>query len=108
MPVTHSSRVRSMSVSSMRRMKVPPLWRAKSQLNRAVRAPPTCRKPVGEGAKRTRGDDTEARLVTASSLAWDGENERADVPGRELPPVVPGRSGQGRAGRERPGAGHDG
>lgn len=27
--------------------------RAYSQLNRAVRAPPTCRLPVGEGAKRT-------------------------------------------------------
>src|SRR5690606_27479621 len=26
--------------------------RAKTQLNRAVRAPPICRKPVGEGAKR--------------------------------------------------------
>src|ERR1700722_5608082 len=39
----------------MRRMKTPPAWRAKSQLKRAVRAPPTCRKPVGEGAKRTRG-----------------------------------------------------
>src|SRR5689334_12301863 len=37
----------------MRRMKVPPTWRAKSQLKSAVRAPPTCRKPVGLGAKRT-------------------------------------------------------
>src|SRR5215467_9902005 len=32
-----------------------PLWRrAKNQLKSAVRAPPTCRYPVGEGAKRTR------------------------------------------------------
>ena len=31
---------------------MPERWRAKSQLNSAVRAPPICRKPVGEGAKR--------------------------------------------------------
>src|SRR5262245_13662462 len=49
-----SSRERSTSVSSMRRMKVPPSFRAKSQLKRAVRAPPTWRYPVGDGAKRTR------------------------------------------------------
>jgi hypothetical protein len=34
---------------------VPLLWRAKSQLKMKVRALPTWRKPVGEGAKRTRG-----------------------------------------------------
>src|SRR5262245_3076247 len=38
----------------MRRMKTPPWWRANAQLNSAVRAPPTCRWPVGLGAKRTR------------------------------------------------------
>mgnify|MGYP001807202628 CR=1 FL=1 len=37
-----------------RRMNLPPILRAYSQLKRAVRAPPTCRLPVGEGAKRTR------------------------------------------------------
>ena len=42
------------SVSSMRRMKVPWLARAKAQLKIAVRAPPTWSLPVGEGAKRTR------------------------------------------------------
>ena len=31
-----------------------PCWRANSQLNNAVRALPTCRCPVGDGAKRTR------------------------------------------------------
>jgi hypothetical protein len=31
---------------------LPPWWRAYSQLNSAVRAPPMWRKPVGEGAKR--------------------------------------------------------
>jgi hypothetical protein len=32
----------------------PPRPRANSQLNSAVRAPPTCKYPVGEGANRTR------------------------------------------------------
>ena len=54
---------RSRSVSSMRSSIVPPLWRAKSQLNKAVRAPPMCRKPVGDGAKRvTTGCDMRAAL----------------------------------------------
>jgi hypothetical protein len=39
---TSLSRVlRSASVSSMRRTKVPPWWRAKRKLKIAVRAPPT-------------------------------------------------------------------
>src|SRR5215469_1084349 len=41
------------SVSSMRSRKMPPWCRAKSQLKSAVRALPMCRKPVGDGAKRT-------------------------------------------------------
>src|SRR5690242_19274271 len=44
---------RARSVSSIRSRNLPPWWRAKSQLKRAVRAPPIWRKPVGEGAKRT-------------------------------------------------------
>jgi hypothetical protein len=36
-------------------MKVPPILRAQSQLNNAVRAPPMCRYPVGDGANRRRG-----------------------------------------------------
>src|SRR5690606_19047811 len=36
----------------MRSSMVPPVLRANTQLKRAVRAPPICRKPVGEGAKR--------------------------------------------------------
>src|SRR4051794_11596138 len=36
----------------MRSRNLPPRPRAYSQLNRAVRPPPMCRKPVGEGAKR--------------------------------------------------------
>src|SRR5262245_56870398 len=54
---------RSRSVSSMRRMKAPSCWRANNQLKSAVRAPPTCRNPVGEGAKRTR---TRAGVVMAA------------------------------------------
>ena len=38
----------------MRRIIVPCSLRANSQLNSAVRAPPTCKYPVGEGANRTR------------------------------------------------------
>src|ERR1700722_19087747 len=47
--------LRSTSVSSSRRIMVPPLWRAYNQLKMNVRALPTCRNPVGDGAKRTRG-----------------------------------------------------
>src|SRR6185437_8182049 len=43
-----------MSVSSIRRMNVPPVFRAKSQLYSAVRKLPICNWPVGEGANRTR------------------------------------------------------
>src|SRR5262249_3021920 len=41
---------------------------ANSQLNRAVRAPPTCRYPVGDGAKRTRGFSGELIQVDPSSF----------------------------------------
>src|SRR3954449_10534108 len=45
---------RFMSVFSIRRKHSPPCWRANSQLNRNVRARPTCNQPVGDGAMRTR------------------------------------------------------
>src|SRR5262249_14176686 len=54
MTSTASWLFRATSVSSMRSTKVPPVCRAYSQLKRAVRAPPICKKPVGLGAKRTR------------------------------------------------------
>ena len=39
-------------------------------MNKAVRAPPMCRKPVGEGAKRvTTGRDGGLALVKSFSLA---------------------------------------
>ncbi len=40
-PSVHSGRLRASSVSSMRRMNVPPSRRTKSQLNSAARALPT-------------------------------------------------------------------
>src|SRR6266496_53145 len=43
-----------MSVFSIRSRHAPPCWRANSQLKRNVRAVPTCRNPVGDGAMRTR------------------------------------------------------
>ena len=54
MPASDSRVERSVSVSSMRRINVPSWPCASSQLNSAVRALPTCRCPVGDGAKRTR------------------------------------------------------
>src|SRR5262249_50525064 len=49
----YSSRLRAASVSSRRSTKPPPLVRANSQFTTAWRALPTCRRPVGDGAKRT-------------------------------------------------------
>src|SRR5664279_2267375 len=66
-PSTHSWRLRSASVSSMRSTNVPPDWRATNQLNSAVRALPTWKYPVGDGAKRTLG----ASLVTPRLLVFD-------------------------------------
>src|SRR5579864_783263 len=53
--LTEASVLRSTSVSSSRRIIVPPLRRAYNQLKMKVRALPTWRNPVGEGAKRTLG-----------------------------------------------------
>ncbi len=52
MPRADSSLERAWSVSSMRIMNRPAFLRAKAQQKSAVRAPPMCRCPVGEGAKR--------------------------------------------------------
>ena len=51
-PCVHSGRLRASSVSSMRSTNVPPTRLASAQLYSAVRAPPTWKKPVGDGAKR--------------------------------------------------------
>src|SRR5208283_3322319 len=59
MELTLASVLRSTSVSSSRRTMVPPLRRAYSQLKIKVRALPTCKKPVGDGANRTRSITSE-------------------------------------------------
>src|SRR5680860_1065540 len=70
-----SSLSRLASVSSIRKTNVPLWWRANAQLNKAVRAIPTCGLPVGEGQKRA----TTGRLVTRNHLigqcsdAFDGD-----------------------------------
>src|ERR1035438_8131766 len=51
--VSEASVLRSTSVSSMRRIMAPPLRGAYNELKMNVRALPMCKKPVGEGAKRT-------------------------------------------------------
>ena len=45
---------------------LPPVLLAYSQLKRAVRAPPTCRLPVGEGANRTLTCTPHAALLRKS------------------------------------------
>ena len=53
-------------------MSFPPLFLAYSQLKRAVRAPPTWRLPVGEGANLTRislDDVAEVGVVGVSTAA---------------------------------------
>ncbi len=58
MSASDSGVERSASVSSMRRMNVPPVPRASSQLKRAVRTFPMCNCPVGLGANLTRMDES--------------------------------------------------
>src|SRR5262245_25043236 len=83
MPAIHSGRDRATSVSSMRRMKVPASCRANSQLNKAVRAPPTCREPVGAGENRTRG-------ASAIDLLWSPSQAPALLrPSAKPPPPRP-------------------
>src|SRR5579863_7255093 len=68
--------LRSTSVSSRRRIMVPLLWRAYNQLKIKVRALPTCRKPVGDGANRTRGGDegTDDWIISCEGLmVWSRE-----------------------------------
>src|SRR5262245_2692061 len=85
-----SGEERSRSVSSMRRMKVPPCLRANSQLKSAVLAPPTWRKPVGLGAKRTRTwerDPSFGVMGAENRIAgvWDRQREGAAKPSKSLP-----------------------
>jgi hypothetical protein len=61
---------------------VPPLWRAYSQLKMKVRALPTCRNPVGDGAKRTRGfeNDVDSGMVGQSPMVRGREKYRQASP----------------------------
>jgi hypothetical protein len=62
--------LRSRSVSSIRRMNLPPRRRAYSQQYSAVRAPPMCRKPVGLGAKRVRQDMGRLGVRMTADFNW--------------------------------------
>src|SRR5215467_14191906 len=91
MPRVISSLERSTSVSSMRRMKTPFCFRANSQSNRAVLAPPTCRYPVGDGAKRTRAGgfsltgsiSVKPRQLPAQLQYWDRRSGDESDPSRK-------------------------
>src|SRR4051794_18914686 len=74
---TFSGVERSRSVSSIRRTSFPARPRANSQLYSAVRAPPMCRAPVGEGAKRTRTDGSELTMLIGAHVSTGGGLVRA-------------------------------
>src|SRR5512134_641219 len=65
---TNSGVDRSRSVSSIRRMNLPPLRRACSQLKSAVRAPPMWSSPVGLGANRVTTEDIFASLTVTGGI----------------------------------------
>src|SRR5436309_13922940 len=83
-----SSVERERSVSSMRRTKAPRWWRANSQLNSAVRAPPTWRWPVGLGAKRTRTSDAISVRLEQSTPRRRREGPNARAADRRVPEQV--------------------
>src|SRR5215470_16886247 len=97
-----SSVERERSVSSIRRMKAPRWWRARSQLKSAVRAPPTWRWPVGLGAKRTRTGAAISILTEepAPRRAGEGPDARA-ADGRVPEQVVIDVRGERRPDHER-------
>src|SRR5882762_4383075 len=61
------AKLRSTSVSSMRKMKRPPDFRAHKWLKNAVRAFPKCKDPVGLGANRVMTGNDIAEDCTYSS-----------------------------------------
>src|SRR4051812_36972228 len=79
-----SSRERAGSVSSMRSRNCPPVLRAKIQLNRADRAPPTCRYPVGAGEKRTRTRSESGTVRRYRPSTTERDLLRAPEPGQGL------------------------
>src|SRR3546814_20219245 len=81
---TYSSFDRSRSVSSIRSRNRPPCFLAHSQLWSAVRTLPTCRVPVGEGAKRVttviaRAYSRFGHAVTTNCSRGDAETDRKSV-----------------------------
>src|SRR5271165_833571 len=74
---TEASVLRSTSVSSSRKIIVPRFRWAYNQLKIKVRALPTWRNPVGDGAKRTRGVacEDELRESRSAKLRWYGPSE---------------------------------
>src|SRR5712692_4752262 len=88
--------LRLTSVSSMRRMNCPPVWRASKKLYRAVRAPPMWKWPVGEGAKRTRtGVRSEFNLLMPENHRLHQPNAKQKRPQRAS---AVAHKGQGQAG----------
>src|SRR5881296_1521319 len=83
-----SSVDRELSVSSIRRTKAPRWWRAKSQLKSAVRAPPTCRWPVGLGAKRTRTGAATSVLLEEPAPGRAGEDPDTRAADGRIPEEV--------------------
>ena len=71
---TEASVLRSTSVSSRRSTMVPAFRRAYNQLKMKVRALPTCKKPVGEGAKRTRGPELDKSSFLMGIEEFDMED----------------------------------
>src|SRR5438094_9399141 len=84
----YSSVERDRSVSSIRRMKTPPWWRANSQVNSAVRAPPTWRWPVGLGAKRTRTSDAISVRLEQPAPRGGRESPDARAADRRVPEQI--------------------
>src|SRR3546814_3768865 len=72
----------------MRSRNLPPWWRANSQLNSAVRAPPIWRKPVGDGAKRVTTPVSDLALNCACSQAGKKmASSAADAPSTASGPL---------------------
>src|SRR3546814_108699 len=100
-PSTYSSRLRAVSVSSILSRNRPPACLASSQLCSAVRMLPTCRCPVGEGAKRVvtvmtrdyvrREPPSNAQL---ERIAQNRSRFRRGSNGREYPPLKKPSAGE--------------
>lgn len=71
------------SVSSIRRMKLPPVPLAKSQLNSAVLREPRCMYPVGEGANRVLAGWVPVIAVDVDAVpTWASDENHDEEAGR--------------------------